>query len=123
MRLNNIASATDMNSVKPPQVVGNKVKHGKNANRFYEKADVPGKSGISEYIEDDLYRAVEQANEVIKAFDKRYKYDIHEDTGRVMVSIIDRETEEVLREVPPEQILKMVAKIWEVIGIFVDEKI
>ena len=40
-----------------------------------------------------------------------------------MVSIIDRETEEVLREVPPEQILKMVAKIWEVIGIFVDEKI
>ena len=123
MRLNNIASSTDVKSVKPPAVVNKKLVHGKNAKRYNEEKDVPGKSAVSEYIDDDLYRAVEQANDVVKAFDKRYKYAIHEGTGRVMVSIIDTETGEIIREVPPEQILSMVAKIWEVIGILVDEKI
>jgi flagellar protein FlaG len=39
-----------------------------------------------------------------------------------MVKVIDNETQEVIQEIPPEKILDMVAKMWEVAGILVDER-
>jgi len=39
------------------------------------------------------------------------------------LTIINDETDEVIREIPPEKILDMVAKMWELAGIMVDRKI
>ena len=50
------------------------------------------------------------------------QYGFHEETNRVVIKIIDKETDQVLREVPPEKTLKMIAKVWELAGILVDEK-
>ena len=40
-----------------------------------------------------------------------------------MVQVLDAETEEVLREIPPERILDLVASIEKAIGLIVDERI
>lgn len=40
-----------------------------------------------------------------------------------MVKVIDVNTDEVIREIPPEKILDLVAAIWEITGIMVDERI
>ncbi|MDW7674422.1 MAG: flagellar protein FlaG [Bacillota bacterium] len=48
---------------------------------------------------------------------------MHEGTNRTMVKIVDRSDGKVIREIPPEKMLDLVAKMWEVVGIFVDEKI
>jgi flagellar protein FlaG len=39
-----------------------------------------------------------------------------------MIKIVDKETKEVIKELPPEKTLDMIAKIWEVAGLLVDEK-
>jgi flagellar protein FlaG len=39
-----------------------------------------------------------------------------------MIKIIDKDTKEVIKELPPEETLDMIAKVWELAGIFVDEK-
>lgn len=70
-----------------------------------------------------LSERVQQLNETLRIFDKRLHFDIHEETNRVMVQVLDAETEEVLREIPPERILDMVASIEEAIGLIVDERI
>ena len=49
-------------------------------------------------------------------------FGIHEKTNRVTIKIIDKSTKEVLKEYPPEQTLDMIAKVWEIAGILVDEK-
>lgn len=49
-------------------------------------------------------------------------FGIHDDTNRVMIKIIDRDTKEVIKELPPEKTLDMIAKVWELAGIMVDEK-
>jgi flagellar protein FlaG len=36
--------------------------------------------------------------------------------------VINRQTHEVIKEIPPEQLLDMIARIWEMIGLLVDEK-
>lgn len=45
---------------------------------------------------------------------------VHEQTGRIKVTVIDKETGEMIREVPPQQILDLMAKIDEMIGILFD---
>ena len=49
-------------------------------------------------------------------------FGIHEKTDRVTIKIVDRDSKEVLKEIPPERTLEMLAKIWEFAGILVDEK-
>ena len=49
-------------------------------------------------------------------------FGVHEATNRVMIKIVDKDTKEVIKEFPPEKTLDMIAKVWEMAGILVDEK-
>ncbi|MBO6241704.1 MAG: flagellar protein FlaG [Butyrivibrio sp.] len=49
-------------------------------------------------------------------------FGIHEKTNRVTIKMIDKETKKVIKEFPPEETLDMIAKVWEIAGIMVDEK-
>ena len=49
-------------------------------------------------------------------------FGIHEGTNRVTIKIVDKDTKKVIKELPPEKTLDMIAKMWEMAGILVDEK-
>lgn len=51
------------------------------------------------------------------------KFGIDEATNRITIKIVDKDTKKVIKEVPPEKTLKMIAKVWEMAGILVDEKL
>jgi hypothetical protein len=40
----------------------------------------------------------------------------------IHLGIIDKDTKKVIKELPPEKTLDMIAKVWELAGILVDEK-
>ena len=46
----------------------------------------------------------------------------NEKTNRVTIKIVDKKTKEVIKEFPPEKTLDMIAKVWEMAGLMVDEK-
>lgn len=71
-----------------------------------------------------LIDAIEAANKSVKTYDRRLEYRIHEKTHEIMVKVIDTSGDEdrVIREIPSEKVLDMVAKMWELAGILVDEK-
>ncbi len=50
------------------------------------------------------------------------EFSYHEATKRISVKIIDKDTNEVIKEIPPEETLEMISKMWELAGIMVDEK-
>ncbi|WP_353092985.1 flagellar protein FlaG [Tissierella praeacuta] len=75
------------------------------------------------FSEEDAIDLIEKANKDFVAYDRRFEFSIHEKTKEIMVKVIDVTTEEVIRELPPEKILDMVAAMWEVAGIIVDRKI
>ena len=50
------------------------------------------------------------------------QYGFHEDTNRVTIKIVDKSSDKVIREFPAEETLDMIAKVWELAGILVDEK-
>lgn len=67
-----------------------------------------------------IKKAVEQINK--KMQNSEALFGIHEQTNRVTIKIVDKETKEVIKELPPEKTLDMIAKAWEMAGLLVDEK-
>jgi len=49
-------------------------------------------------------------------------FGFHEKTNRITIKIVDKETKDVVKEIPAEETLDLVAKAWEMAGILVDEK-
>ena len=70
---------------------------------------------------EQIKKAVEKLNKSIMAHSEAV-FGIHEATNRVTIKIVDKDTKEVIRELPPEKTLDMIAKVWEMAGILVDEK-
>ena len=75
-----------------------------------------------EYTEEDLGKAVEKANKSFKPHNRRLEFEPHERTDRLMVKVVDTTTDEIIREIPPEKIIDMVADMLEMAGILVDER-
>ncbi|NLG05056.1 MAG: flagellar protein FlaG [Clostridia bacterium] len=69
---------------------------------------------------EQIKKAVENLNK--KMSNSEALFGIHEDTNRVMIKIVDKKTKEVIKELPPEKTLDMIAKAWELAGLLVDER-
>ena len=72
--------------------------------------------------EEQIKSAVSAANQKIRMTNTRCEFEYHEKTKRVSIKVIDTENDEVIREIPPEETLEMVEKLWELAGLIVDEK-
>ena len=51
---------------------------------------------------------------------KRLSFRVHDGSERMMVYVIDNKTNEVVREVPPEKFLDVIARIREFVGLLID---
>lgn len=49
-----------------------------------------------------------------------YAYD--EETKRITIKVYDSDSDELIREVPPEKSLEALKKVWELAGIIIDQK-
>lgn len=74
-----------------------------------------------EATNENIKKAVSDLNK--KLSNTTAQFGIHEDTNRVTVKIVDKETKDVLKEYPAEETLEMIAKVWELAGIMVDKKL
>ena len=69
-----------------------------------------------------VIQAIEKANKSLAVALRRLDFSVHEKTNSIMVKVVNTETDEIVREFPSEKILDMVAKMWEMAGIIVDER-
>lgn len=81
---------------------------GSNAQKDAQTSDQKIKDAISK-VNSKLHRT-------------RCEFSYHEDTKRISIKVFDKETDEIIREIPPEQTLEMVQKAWELAGFLIDEK-
>lgn len=68
-----------------------------------------------------IRKAVDEINK--KAHNSEAVFGIHDATNRVTIKIVDKDTKKVLKEYPPEKTLDMIAKVWEMAGLLVDQKL
>lgn len=70
---------------------------------------------------DHIVGSIQSMSEDLKY--TRLEFEIHADTKRVMVKIYDRNSDELISEVPPEKFLDLLAGLWEQAGLILDEKV
>lgn len=108
------SAAAEQAKVMASKAVTAGAKDGKSsgAEEDGKKKHVPSEATIND--------AVKSANRKMER--TRCEYSYHEKTNRVSIKVFDAETNEVIREIPPEKSLDMLQKMWEMAGILVDEK-
>lgn len=68
---------------------------------------------------EDINKRIRQANPMHHTACS-FKY--HDETNRISITVKNTDTDEVIREIPAEKALDMLAKAWELAGLMVDEK-
>lgn len=82
------------------------------------------KLSVEERIEQENEKVMKAISEMNKKMTSNTEavFGIHEDTNRITIKLVDKTTKETIKELPPEKTLDMIAKVWELAGIMVDEK-
>ena len=70
----------------------------------------------------DVHKAIEQLNEFMRAQRRDVTFSVHEETKTTVIRVFKHETGELIKQIPPEEILAMVSKIRKNIGWLVDKK-
>ncbi len=72
--------------------------------------------------EEELDKLAHETKDFFEGLDKGIKFSISKDTGDIVVQVINRKTDEIIRQIPPEELLKLRAKLKEICGMLFDKK-
>lgn len=101
-------------------------KGNSNNNSQQEQQDRGAVQTDKEVAPDKIKAAVDDLNKTVKQASPLHhtqlSFKYHEDTNRISITVTDSDTDEVIREIPPEKTLDMLAKAWEMAGLLVDER-
>ncbi|GGG13360.1 flagellar protein FlaG [Lysinibacillus alkalisoli] len=93
-----------------------------------EATNAQAAEGISKTAEnkEKLQDAVDSLNEFMKEHmpaPTASKFRLHEGLDRYYVQVVDAQTDEVVKEIPPEKLLNAFYEMQKLVGMIVDEKI
>ncbi len=69
-----------------------------------------------------LQDVLEVAQKHFQSLSVGLEFSVHSKTGRMKVTVLDKETGDTIREIPPDEILNMMARIDEMMGVVFDQK-
>jgi flagellar protein FlaG len=72
-------------------------------------------------LEETIERTVQALKNYIESNKKDLNISVHEETGNIMVKVISEKDGKVIREVPPEKLLDLAAKLEAFVGSLFNE--
>lgn len=76
-----------------------------------------------EVPKEKVQQAVKSLNKFLEVNNTSSKFVFHEGLDKYFVQMIDKETEEVIKEIPPKKLLDAFYEMQKLVGMIVDEKI
>ena len=80
----------------------------------------PPEGTTAESLTEVIERTVAALSEMLEQTNVGLQYRVDDITGDTVISVIDRDTGDVLKQLPPEQILRMRQHLQELMGVFFD---
>jgi flagellar protein FlaG len=80
----------------------------------------PQGSASEQLFMQEVENTVVAFNDVFQQANISVQYRVDQDTDDIVITLINRDTDEVLRQMPPEQILKMRQRLEELMGLMFD---
>ncbi len=100
----------------------------KEANITHSQEQMQKKVSAKKFDDDNvdknaLKSQTEKLNQVVDLFSHQLRFEIDDRSEKVIVKIVDKDTGETIRQIPPEVMLNTMARIDEVLGMMLDEKV
>lgn len=76
----------------------------------------------------EVEQSVQEMNQLFNTLNQKISFEIFDDKNdqskeQLYVALIDKESEKIIKEIPPKEILEMRARIKEYVGMLVDKRI
>ena len=72
---------------------------------------------------DEVQRMLREIVNFSDAFNRRLQFSVNNDLNQVVVKVIDRETDKVIKQIPQEGLQRLHMRLKEAIGLLFDEEI
>ena len=72
---------------------------------------------------ESLERALEELGEASQSVRRDLEFQVDDGSGRVVITVLDSESQEVIREIPPEKLLAMAENLSEVRGLLFEDEV
>lgn len=76
-----------------------------------------------EISKEKIQNAVDTINEFLHINHNASKFVLHDGLDRYFVQVVDTQTEEVVKEIPPKKLLDAFYEMQKLLGMIIDEKI
>lgn len=72
--------------------------------------------------DDEVKSSVKALNELTRSMNSSLSFSIDKDTGQTVVKVVDSSTDEVIKQIPSEEILAISKAIDQLKGVFIKQK-
>ena len=86
-------------------------------------ATLPGNDGQTDYSPQELQRVTADIEHVSLTFNKKLQFVVDHKSQEVIVKVIDKETDKVIKVLPPEELQRLHRKLRETIGFLFNERV
>jgi flagellar protein FlaG len=70
---------------------------------------------------EDVRGEVEKLNQAVKNYNPKLNFDVDNETNQVVVKVVDGETDKIIRQIPPEEIVNLSQRMDELRGMLFDD--
>ncbi|MCD8503288.1 MAG: flagellar protein FlaG [Bacillaceae bacterium] len=81
------------------------------------------KAPTQQITKKDLEQNIDGVNNFLETNQTSLKFQVHEDLDRLYVAVVDQQTKEVVREIPPKEFLDMISSMLDHVGLIVDKRV
>ncbi len=117
----NIAPERADLAMPPPAPLADRARGGEIRDRMSARAEIIQRE-LTKGLDVDIQDLVDGLNVIARDYKKGLRFQIYQETGDVFAQVIDAETGEVIRTVPPLALLRTLARISDAVGLLLDEQ-
>ena len=70
----------------------------------------------------EVRKAASRLNKALESLHRDLAISVHEDSGKLIVKVIDPGTGEIVRQIPTERVLEVEESIDNIVGLFVNDR-
>ena len=88
----------------------------KNNSEFEERQEIATDKSLSDVVnsreakdvaKDELDETISQLNDSLQNVQRNLKFSVDQDAGKIVINVTDKETDEVVRQIPSEEVLEL----------------
>ena len=92
-------------------------------NEFAARAQIQAEERQAAEARPEAEREIKDLEQVVLIFNKKLRFVLDLDSNEVIVKVIDRDTDKVIKELPPEELQRVHRQLEEAIGVLFDTRV